>query len=77
MKPTLLAAIVLVFIDITKELPLTLIIRPSGFETLQPLHLATPEGNSAIAHSLPQYYLLGRGWFGPRQLFNQRFKSAC
>ncbi|MGB0419163.1 MAG: ABC transporter permease [Opitutales bacterium] len=34
MKPTLLAAIVLVFIDITKELPLTLIIRPSGFETL-------------------------------------------
>lgn len=34
MKPTILAAIVLVFIDITKELPLTLIIRPTGFETL-------------------------------------------
>ena len=34
LRPSLLAAGLLVFIDIMKELPLTLILRPFNFETL-------------------------------------------
>jgi iron(III) transport system permease protein len=34
LRPTLVAAALLVFADVVKELPATLILRPFGFETL-------------------------------------------
>jgi len=37
LKPTILAASILVFVDILKELPLTLILRPFNFDTLATL----------------------------------------
>lgn len=34
LRPTLLAAAILVFVDVLKELPLTLLLRPFNLETL-------------------------------------------
>ena len=34
LKPVLLGAFIMVFVDVTKELPLTLILRPFNYETL-------------------------------------------
>lgn len=64
MKPTILAAIVLVFIDITKELPLTLIIRPSGFETLATSAFGYAKDGQLSDCAIPCLSIIGLGVIG-------------
>jgi len=51
MKTSLIAALILVFVDIAKELPATLVLRPFNFETLAThiYELASAESLSMIA----------------------------
>ena len=64
MKQTILAAIVLVFIDITKELPLTLIIRPAGFETLATSAFGYAKEGQLASCAIPCLSIIGLGVIG-------------
>ena len=64
MKQTILAAIVLVFIDITKELPLTLIIRPAGFETLATSAYGYAKEGQLASCAIPCLSIIGLGVIG-------------
>lgn len=69
-RPGLATAFVLVFIDVLKELPATLILRPIGFDTLpvriwieaseEMLELAAPAALMLVVLSLPAIWILMR-----------------
>lgn len=58
LRPAIIAALIMVFIDITKELPLTLILRPFNFETIatQAFQFATDE--MVIESSAPSLIII-------------------
>ena len=58
-RPALLAAFILVFIDVTKELPLTLILRPFNFETLSSLSFQFAKDEMAAQSALPALIIVG------------------
>lgn len=70
LKPALLAALMLVFVDVIKELPLTLLLRPLGFDTLstyvfqyasdEELLQAAPSGLLLVVMGLPAVAILRR-----------------
>lgn len=57
LKPTILAASILVFVDILKELPLTLILRPFNFDTLATLVFESAI-DEKVAESAPAALLI-------------------
>ncbi len=68
LKPVLIGALIMVFVDVTKELPLTLILRPFNFETLATNafqyakdEMAPRSASSSLliifASAMPVYYL--------------------
>ena len=69
-RPALLAALMLVFVDVTKELPLTLLLRPLGFDTLstyvfqyasdEELRRAAPSGLLLVVLGFPAMIVLRR-----------------
>ena len=64
LKVHLLACVALVFIDITKELPLTLILRPSGFETLATYAYGFAKEGYIYDCALPALFIIGLGVVG-------------
>ena len=64
LKVHLLACAALVFIDITKELPLTLILRPSGFETLATYAYGFAKEGYIYDCALPALLIIGLGVVG-------------
>ena len=59
LKTTLLASGILVFIDITKELPLTLILRPAEFETLATFAFGFAKEGNIYDCALPCLFIVG------------------
>jgi len=57
LRPTLLAACLLVFVDVMKELPATLILRPFNFDTLA-LHIYALAADERLADCAPAAILL-------------------
>lgn len=78
LRPALLAALMLVFVDVVKELPVTLLLRPLGFDTLsthvfqyasdEELLRAAPSGLLIVLTGLPAMVVLrhfmNQGWRG-------------
>lgn len=76
LRPALLAALMLVFVDVVKELPVTLLLRPLGFDTLstyvfqyasdEELLRAAPSGLLIVLLGLPAMvvlrHLMNQGW---------------
>jgi len=61
LRPTLLAAMILVFVDLLKELPLTLILRPFNFETLATKALGYAEEGRIPETSIPALVIIATG----------------
>lgn len=61
LRPSLIAAALIVFVDVMKELPATMILRPFNFDTLtiEAFHLATTERLDAAA--VPSLLIVGVG----------------
>ena len=57
-KNTIIAAGLLVFIDATKELPLTLILRPFNFETLATATFDLSNQAQIIESSIPSLFII-------------------
>lgn len=80
LRPALLAALMLVFVDVVKELPVTLLLRPLGFDTLsthvfqyasdEELLRAAPSGLLIVLTGLPAMVVL-------RHFMNQGWRSAA
>lgn len=66
LKGNLLAGGTLVFIDLTKELPLTLILRPSGFETLATHAFGYAKEGRIYDCALPSLMIIALGVWGLR-----------
>lgn len=66
LKGNLLAGGTLVFIDLTKELPLTLILRPSGFETLATHAFGYAKEGRIYDSALPSLMIIALGVWGLR-----------
>ncbi len=61
LRPTLLAAMLLVFVDVMKELPATLILRPFDFETLASLVYTYASLGQIEEAALPALIIIGVG----------------
>ena len=64
LKPALLAAAVLCFVDVFKELTLTLVMRPFDFETLATLTFRLSSEGRIPEASLPALGLVAGGMLG-------------
>lgn len=64
MRMNLLACATLVFIDIMKELPLTLVLRPSGFETLATFAFGFAKEGQIYDCALPSLLIVALGVWG-------------
>ena len=64
LRLTILACATLVFIDIMKELPLTLILRPSDFETLATFAFGFAKEGQIYDCALPSLLIIALGVFG-------------
>jgi len=72
LKTHLLAGGTLVFIDLTKELPLTLILRPSGFETLATHAFGFAKEGQIYDCALPSLIIIALGIWGLRLIHQFR-----
>jgi iron(III) transport system permease protein len=70
LRSTLLVALILVFVDVLKELPLTLILRPFNFDTLatRAFQLATDE---QVAHAANASLVIILAGIGPVVFLNR------
>jgi len=73
LRGTLLAAAMLVFVDILKELPLTLILRPANFETLATIAFGMASEGRIQESALPSLLIIGVGAAG--LMFLNRFMN--
>lgn len=64
LRGTILAALMLVFVDILKELPLTLILRPANFETLATLAFSLASEGRIQESALPSLLIILLGAAG-------------
>lgn len=64
LKMNLLACAILVFIDITKELPLTLVLRPSNFETLATFAFGFAKEGAIYDCAMPSLMIVALGVWG-------------
>ena len=80
MRLTVLACATLVFIDIMKELPLTLVLRPSDFETLATFAFGFAKEGQIYDCALPSLLIVGLGVWGllviERWIEERRLKYA-
>ena len=75
LKGTLLTGGTLVFIDLMKELPLTLILRPSGFETLATHAFGYAKEGRLYDAALPSLMIIALGVWGLRVVHHLLKKS--
>ncbi len=73
-RSTVLAAAILTFVDIIKELPMTLILRPFNFETLSTYTYQFAHDELMIQASLPAFFIILCGLI-PIFLVNEVMKS--
>ena len=66
LRGNLLVGGTLVFIDLTKELPLTLILRPSGFETLATHAFGFAKEGRIYDSAVPSLMIIALGVWGLR-----------
>jgi iron(III) transport system permease protein len=64
LRGTILAALMLVFVDILKELPLTLILRPANFETLATIAFGMASEGRIQESALPSLMIILLGAAG-------------